>query len=340
MLHRIIVLFIARNREFLRDRSALAWNMLFPFFIIAGFSMFFSNDSQSLYKIGVIDGKISSFAELKDFTALKHVSFIEFESDEAAMNKLLHHRIDLLISVNMRAYWSSSTSPRGYVAERMMLSTWSKDNNPLAKRSVKGIEVPYVEWLFPGILAMNIMFSALFGVGYVIIRYRKNGVLKRMSVTPLHPWEFLTAQFLSRMYLFIVTTAIVFGSCVYIFNFHIKGPIGALVLVFALGGFSLITLSLLVASRSSSEEFAGGMLNLISWPMMFASEVWFSLEGAKPWIKQAAKIFPLTHMIDALRKIMNDGAGFYEVRYHIIILTVMSVVFMTAGSILLKWKKD
>ena len=52
-------------------------------------------------------------------------------------------------------------------------------------------ETRYVDWLVPGILAMNMMFSALFGVGYTIVRYRKSGVLKRFKVTPVKAFEFL-----------------------------------------------------------------------------------------------------------------------------------------------------
>ena len=123
------------------------------------------------------------------------------------------------------------------------------------------------------------------------------------------------------------------------YGFQVRGSYLTLLLVVFLGGFSMVSLALVVASRSSSEEFAGGILNLITWPMMFLSEVWFSLEGANPWVQKAARIFPLTHMIEAARKIMNDGAGINDVRYNIIILAAMSLIFLVTGSLLFKWQK-
>ena len=90
----------------------------------------------------------------------------------------------------------------------------------------------------------------------------------------------------------------------------------------------MISLALVVASRSSSEEFAGGILNLITWPMMFLSEVWFSLEGTRPGYRRCRRIFPLTQMIDAARKIMNDGAGIEDVHSNILILAAMSLRFL------------
>ncbi len=343
MIKRIWALFKARNLEFLRDRSALAWNILFPIMVIVGFSVIFNDDRQILYKVGVISGQPGSITatdpQLDTFRKMKYIDFIPFTSAELAQNKLMHHRIDLLVNPFKATYRTSKTSPKGYIAERLLISSAVVPSTDLKKETVTGVEIPYIEWLFPGILGMNMMFSALFGVGYVVVNYRKNGVLKRMSVTPLRPWEFLTSQVLSRMYLLILTTAVVFIACKIIYGFQVRGSYLTLALVFILGGFSMISLALVVASRSSSEEFAGGILNLITWPMMFLSEVWFSLEGTSPWVQKVARIFPLTQMIDAARQIMNDGAGIGDVRSHILILAAMSITFLVTGSLLFKWQK-
>ncbi len=343
MFKRIWTLFKARNLEFLRDRSAFAWNILFPVLVIVGFSVLFSDDRQILYKVGIIGtptvAESDSDTQLKAFKKVKYIDFIPFSSEELAMPKLLHHRIDLLIDQERKTYWTSRTSPKGYITEHLLKSSATIPKTDLKKESVRGIEIPYIEWLFPGILGMNMMFSALFGVGYVVVTYRKNGVLKRMSVTPLRPWEFLTSQIMSRMFLILLTTAIVFIGCKLMYGFQVRGSYLTLLLVVCLGGFSMISLALVVASRSGSEEFAGGILNLITWPMMFLSEVWFSLEGSEPWVQKASRIFPLTQMIDAARKIMNDGAGIQDVRSNILILAAMSLVFLVTGSLLFKWQK-
>jgi ABC-2 type transport system permease protein len=339
MLNRIWTLFKARNIEFLRDRSAFAWNILFPVFVIVGFSVLFSDDRQILYKIGVVGKKAPIETQLSNFRKMKYIEFISFNKEDQALTKLLHHRIDLLINQEKGTYWKSQTSPKGYIAERLLESSAVIPKTELKKEIVRGFEIPYIEWLFPGILGMNMMFSALFGVGYVVVSYRKNGVLKRMSVTPLRPWEFLSSQIMSRMFLLLLTTAIIFIACKMIYGFQVRGSYLTLLLVVCLGGFSMISLALVVASRSSSEEFAGGILNLITWPMMFLSEVWFSLEGTEPWVQKASKIFPLTQMIDAARKIMNDGAGIQDVQSNILILAAMSLVFLIMGSFLFTWQK-
>jgi ABC-2 type transport system permease protein len=345
MFKRIGTLFIARTKEFYRDRSSLGWNILFPFLIIFGFSFIFNQENQSLYKVGIIEAaqnKSFMAAEnkrLKDFRKTSYIDFVTFSTQQEALDKLAHHRIDFAVDAETGAYWLSDSSPKGYIVERLYHGSTVSENSTL-KKKIHGEEIPYIEWLFPGILGMNIMFSSLFGMGYVIVRYRKNGVLKRISVTPVNTFEFVTSQILSRMVIIIMTTVIVYTGCALLYGFKCRGSLLTLLLVFILGGFSLVSLGLTVASRSSSEEFAGGVLNMITWPMMFLSEVWFSLEGANPVVIKISKFLPLTHMVDAARRVMNDGASLMDIRIPLVILTGMSLLFITISSLLFKWQRQ
>ncbi len=110
-----------------------------------------------------------------------------------------------------------------------------------------------------------------------------------------------------------------------------------LALIFFLGGTSLISLAMLIASRIKSEELAGGLLNLATWPMMFLSGVWFSSEGLHPWLIKFAQLLPLTHTIDAARAIMIDGAGLADITSQLLILSLMSIIFMIIGARLFRW---
>jgi ABC-type multidrug transport system permease subunit len=111
-----------------------------------------------------------------------------------------------------------------------------------------------------------------------------------------------------------------------------------LLLVTTLGAMSMISIGLLIAARTASEELAGGILNLVTWPMMLLSGAWFSLEGAQVWVQKLSLIFPLTHMITAARTIMNEGATLSQVMPQISVLSVMSIVFLAIGAYVFKWE--
>ena len=338
----------ARNREFFRDHSAFGWNFLFPFLLVAGFGIIFGGKTYNEYKIGVFpsETKQVSTAELnipQRFKEMQHLKFIGFPNAEEGLEKLKHHRIDFLLKTGNapHQYWVSDDSPGGYVVEQMFKASLFPAESTLnaEKKEIKGNAIRYIDWLFPGILAMNMMFSALWGVGYVVVRYRKNGVLKRLKVTPLTAFEYITAQAISRIFLLMFTLVIVWTGCDLIFGFNVQGSYINLFVIFFLGSLSLTALGLVLASRGTSEEFTTGILNFISWPMMFLSEVWFSLEGAPGWVKSFAKIFPLTHMLTAARKVMHDSAGLIEVGPEIMTLSLMTLGFLGLGAALFSWNK-
>jgi ABC-type multidrug transport system permease subunit len=100
----------------------------------------------------------------------------------------------------------------------------------------------------------------------------------------------------------------------------------------------MIAIGLLVAARTASEEFAGGILNAINWPMMLLSGAWFSLEGTHRWVQQLAELFPLTHLVEASRAIMNEGATLSQVMPNVLSMAGMSVLFLGIGAIIFKWE--
>ncbi len=332
-LKNVIAVFVARNKEFFRDRAALGWNIIFPVLIVAGFAFVFSGPPPAQYKIGVMGA--GGTANGPALLQLKYLKVIPFTRRDVAIRKVKRHQIDMLIDVAGQRYWINDTSPRGYFLEHLLRA---EGRGAFHKQAVTGRPIRYSDWVVPGVLGVNMMFSALWGIGYVLVRYRKNGVLKRLKATPLSALEFLTAQVLSRMIVILATTAFVFFSTWWLTGFAMYGSVLALFVVFAVGSFSLVTLGLLVATRTSTEELAEGLLNVVSWPMMLLSGVWFSLEGLNPIVQKISLAFPLTYLVSAARAIMIDGATLADVAPQLGILAAMSVVFLLIGAISFRWE--
>jgi len=322
----------ARNIEFFRDKSSLGWNLFFPVLMLIGLSFVFSGDGRSAYKIGVID-----LASVKSsFIETRFIDFVDYQDLAKAKSKLEQHSIDFIVDFKQHHYWVNEGSPNSYLVEKIFIG-----QHPAFERSqTHGKEIRYVDWVLPGILGMNMMFSCLFGVGYVIVRYRKNAVLKRLKATPLSAFEFVTAQLVSRLFIVMFMSSIVYIGCNLLFDFYMLGSYFDLFIIGLLGAFSLITLGLLVASRSKSEELVGGLLNVTSWPMMILSGVWFSLEGAPNMIKVVGDIFPLTHLVAGARKIITEGATLSDISYHIWTLVMMSSIFLALGSYFFSWNAE
>ena len=163
-------------------------------------------------------------------------------------------------------------------------------------------------------------------------------MLKRLKATPLTAFEFLAAQIVSRLWLIIALIVLVYWSTDLLVGFRMYGNYFVLLLVFVLGAICLISLGLVVAARISSEELANGLLNLISWPMLLLSGVWFSLEGLHPLIQKIALMLPLTHVTEAARAVMLDGAELMEIGGHLLALISMTAVFLIVGTYSFCWE--
>lgn len=339
---RFSALFKARNIEFFRDKSTLSWNIIFPAIMIVGFAFVFDGDDKSQFKVGVLETVAAESLDRQEtdsasrFLALRYLDVVNYEDEELAIDNIRKHKLDLLISPQRTSYWINESSPKGYVVEQLLLG----NTENYQKTVIDGKVIRYLDWVVPGILGMNMMFSCLFGVGYVIVRYRKSSVLKRLKATPLEPIEFILAQIISRLFIVVFMASAVFMATNLLFDFYMLGSWFDLFVVAILGGLCLISLGLLVASRLRSEELTGGVLNLLTWPMMILSGVWFSLEGAPQWLQSFAQILPLTHLVDSARSIMTDGASLWDLKGSLITMAIMTLVFLIASAFLFRWEGD
>ena len=339
MLRRIYAIFVSRNREFFRDRSSLAWNLLLPVGLVFGLSFAFDGQRDE-FTVGVLQAEAEIETASHPFLETRYIRFVPYDDIDEALRKVERHQLDLLIDTGPPTrYWINPTAPKGYFIEFALLQTSAPAPNSVIKEQIEGDPVRYADWILPGILGMNMMFSCMFGVGYVVVRYRKNGFLKRLRATPLTSFEFITAQVASRMVLIMIITAFVYAGTHLLLDTRMEGSYFTLFLVGLVGAISMVSLGLIVSARVTSEELAGGLLNLINWPMMMLSGVWFSLEGTGETIRSISRIFPLTHVLDSARAVMLDGATLPDVAPSLAALVVMSAVFLAIGAAIFRWEQ-
>jgi ABC transporter DrrB family efflux protein len=335
VIRRLLSVWHARNLEFLRDRGTLIFTLLLPIMLVVGMGFVFGGPPRPLFKVGVLAEHIDKASH--PFLREQYVEFVATPAEGTALRKLTHQTLDLVVDLRAGGrYWVNTDSPKGYIVEKLLLAAV-----PGAQRQpVTGVAVRYVDWLFPGILGMNLMFSCLFGVGYVVVRYRKSGFLKRLHATPLSAFEFLGAQVLSRLAIIVTVTTILYVGIGTIIGFHSAGNVALLALLLLVGALSLIALGLTVAARFSSEELVGGVLNVLTWPMMLLSGVWFSLEDSPRWVQWVAHMLPLTHVLDAARAVMLDGAGLTQVAPNLLYLAATTLAFLAFGAWSFRWRID
>ena len=340
IVRQFAAMFKARTMEFVRDRGTFFWNLLFPLFLVFGLAFAFSGGEDKLFKVGTVGEPPQGMA----FLRLEQARFIPYGGEstrDVALRKLERHQIDMVLDFGAGEFTVNAESSKGRLLRTIFLSQQSAagaGERAFTERTVSGRATRYVDWLVPGVIGMNMMFSSLFGVGYVIVRYRKNGVLKRFKATPVSALNFVSAQAASRLVIVLLTSIFVYAGTNVFLGFMMRGNYATLLLLTTLGILCMISLGLVFASRMRSEELAGGLLNLVTMPMLALSGVFFSLEGSPPVLGAVAQAFPLTHFIEAARKIMLDGAGVVDIAPHLLVLGGLTAIFLLTSAALFKWE--
>ena len=245
---------------------------------------------------------------------------------ELKNQKLLYH----FEPVNPEAQYAYQKLQR--LSEKKSLSETEENLTPLTLPGTR-----YIDFLIPGLIAMGIMMSCLWGLSYGIIEKRSRKLLRRMVATPMKKSYFLLSLIAVRAAMNVFEASILYLFAYFAFGVVIQGSLLALLLVFLSSNLAFSGISILAASRTSNNEVGNGLINAISTPMIVISGVFFSYHNFPDWTVSVIKFLPMTLVTDALRSVFIEGAGLKEVANPVIILTSTGICLFAAGLKLFKW---
>ena len=195
----------------------------------------------------------------------------------------------------------------------------------------------YIDFLIPGLIAMGVMFSCLWGLGYGIIDTRSKKLLRRMIATPMKRTNYLVAMITVRLIMNVIEAALLVLFAWLAFGITIQGNIPALLVLFLAGNIAFSGIGIFLACHTSKTEIGNAFINVISMPMMILSGIFFSYHNFPDWVIPIIKPLPLTMLADGFRSIFIEGAGFAQTATPSLILTLTGVVFFIVGLKLFKW---
>lgn len=192
-------------------------------------------------------------------------------------------------------------------------------------------DIKYMDFLVPAILAMTIMFSAMFGMGGSIAGERERGELARLFMTPTSVATVIGGKIISHLTIETVRAIILIAAAVVLFNITINGSIVLTMLLLILTVLCFVGFGIMVSARVGTQEDYSQIIMPFAMPMMFVSGVFYPIE-TMPWIFQKiAYIFPLTYANNALRAVMLKGAGIGDIWVDVAVLLGFTLLFFAVG---------
>ena len=194
-----------------------------------------------------------------------------------------------------------------------------------------------VDFYVPGITAAFIMTNGIIALSATTTEFKRRGIIKRLSITPLTKMDWIVGNVLSQTLLNLMLTAIMIALGWLIFNVRIIPDALSLILIF-LGSVMFSGIGMLLSGLIKDVEAASAVGNAIAFPMMFLSGAYFPMEFMPSYIQTIAKALPLTYFADGLRYAMiyKYPEGVYT---NMAIVAALAVGFIIVGALVTRWKE-
>ena len=172
-------------------------------------------------------------------------------------------------------------------------------------RAIPTGDVPYIDFMAPGILAQSVLFIAIFS-GIAIIWERDLGIVHKFLASPTPRAALVLGKALSAGVRALSQAIIVYILAVIIgvkLNWNPLALLGMLLMVL-LGAALFSTFSLIIACLVKTRERFMGIGQILTMPLFFASNAIYPIAVMPDWLKTIALVNPLSYQVDALRTLM------------------------------------
>jgi len=328
-----------RFRLILREPEAIFWIFIFPILLAAGLGIAFRNRPADVLQVGATTAQLTRALDADKGLSAKLFSAAEGARELARGNILLL----AIQGADGVTYKFDDTNPDARTA-RMLADREIQEaagQHPAVQTRndlVHEVGSRYIDFVVPGLLGMNLMGSAMWGLGFAIVEARQKKLLKRLVASPMPRWQFLMSFLLSRLAMLVVEVAVFLGFARIAFGVPFRGSLTQLAFLCVLTSLSFSALGLLVASRAKNMEVVSGLMNLVMLPMWILSGVFFSASRFPAVVQPLVRALPLTAAIDAMRGNMLQGMNLGQLATPVAILLAWLVVPFAVSLRIFRWR--
>ncbi|MBL8032103.1 MAG: ABC transporter permease [Leptospiraceae bacterium] len=353
MVRSLWQLYLMHLREFFRDWEIILWSVLLPVAMSWVLGVAFVQRKVTTRQIAVV-GDIKKSSELREVIneienrnisrpkkPNDHSVFkFAFVDQQKAMTMLRKGKIVLYIQLTSNGTLHFHLDPANetsYLSYLILSRRLSQEKVALQLNPVTTHGNRYIDFLIPGLMALGIMNSCLWGIGYVLIEYRMKKLMRRMIATPVKKAVILASFFFSRMTINLVEVGLLFLFGYWYFGFVLQGSVANIMALFISGNVAFAGFAFLLASRAENTRTGNGIINAFSVPMMLASGIFFSYANFPEFIQPLLQYSPLALMADAMRTVFNTAGDFSEIFMPIVVLNIFGVFCFSLSLKIFRW---
>jgi ABC-2 type transport system permease protein len=322
-----------------REPEAIFWIFIFPILLAVGLGIAFRDRPPDVLPVAATSAQLT-----RALSADKGLRVTQM--DQAAGKHALDTGMILLLASEQAsevAYEFDDTNPDArtarLLADRAIQVAAGQHEAVSTKNDlIHETGSRYIDFVVPGLLGMNLMGSAIWGLGFAIVEARQKKLLKRMVASPMPRWQYLAAFVLSRLAMLVVEVVAFLGFAGLVFGVPFRGSLLELAFLCVLTSMAFSALGLLISSRARTMEAASGLMNLVMLPMWILSGVFFSASRFPAVIQPLVRALPLTAANEAFRANMLQGVGLNHLVPQVGILVLWLIVPFAVSLRIFRWR--
>jgi ABC-2 type transport system permease protein len=355
-------LYLANLKEFMRDRMALFWTLAFPIFFIVLFGIIFSGGGDTSYDLGLViedqgpvgEGLRQIFGQVSVFEITegeRDAMLAQLKEGELSVVVIVPEGASAAVTSGQSTALEVHYDPTSQVTANIVLSIVEKvvdgfergfTQRPtlltLERFTVTASRLRNIDFLLPGILAMSLMQLGLFATAPAIVQLREQQVLRRIGATPLPRTTLIAAQVLHRITIGLTQTIVIIIVGSLMFQVSVIGNVALLAGFVLMGALMFVAMGYMISGLAKTQESVIGISQLVNFPMMFLSGLFFPVEVMPAWIRPVVTAMPLTYLADALRQIMVGAPPVYSLGVDFAVLVGWLIVCAVLAVRFFRWE--
>lgn len=352
-------------KRLFRDKVAIFFVFIFPMIFLFVFGGLFGGDNEVSFKVALINNSNSQIAT--EFEQLAKDSDVlqvdeKITTVEQAREKMNRSEVSALITLpenfghvnsgdhpsgELVVTYDQNNEQAGQTLKAVLDGIFQKTNEQFVDTSVpftvktestatKGLT--RFDYTFAGLLGFTLLSLGIFGPTTVFPRLKEKGVLRRYHTTTLKVWQYFTANVISNAFVGVLSVASMFIVAMIFFDLNMRGDYLSFIAVILLGATLLFGIGLAVGGWAKNENQAAPVSQLVSFPMMFLSGVFFPVFLMPEWLQNITRFIPLTPIIDSIRLVVTEGRTLFELGPQMLIIGVWIIVVYFIAFKVFRWE--
>jgi len=352
-------------RRYFRDRLAIFFTIAFPLIFLLIFGSFSKNDDITFH-IGLINQSDTGFA--RKFTDdIRHSKMYKIDESinnlEQAKEKMSRSEVEatILLPKDFGTVKDGSKNATGQV------QLYYDENNLQAAKTLQivldgevehfnshlvMVQTPFtvrpqstntkglsrLDYTVSGLIGFAIIGLGIFGPVNYFPEMKKQGVLRRLHITPLRVWQFFLSSVLSNALIGLISIAVMIAVAHFVFGFNIVGNYIELAIFVILGILTIFGIGLAIGGWAKNENQAAPLSNIVVFPMLFLSGTFFPRFSMPEWLQQVSSYLPLTPIIDGIRMIATEGKHLIDIGPQIGLTLLWAAVIYAIAFRVFRWE--